>query len=59
MAAAGWRTNRQNSSGRSKESQEITYVPTSILKSGAVQQESTEIEVGHFLLSGEAGGGFK
>jgi hypothetical protein len=47
VVAAGWRTNRQNSSNKSKESQdkEITYVPTSVLKGGAVLQESTEIEV--------------
>ena len=28
----GWRLNRQTSSNRSRDSQEITYVPTSILK---------------------------
>ena len=44
-AAAGWRTTRQNSSNKSKESQEITYVPTSVLKGTAVPQESTEVEV--------------
>ena len=44
--AAGWRTNRQNSSNKSKESQEITYVPTSVLKSGTQEtQDQVEEEV--------------
>ena len=31
-SGVGWRLNRQTSSNRSRDSQEITYVPTSILK---------------------------
>lgn len=46
VAKAGWKSNRQNSSGRSKDSQEITYVPTSALKGAAtVQADSVDIEV--------------
>lgn len=46
VATSGWKSNRQNSSGRSKDSQEITYVPTSVLKgAGPAKTDSIDVEV--------------